>query len=568
MTTESLVARDPLAFTASDYACAELTIVYHRRGNQRTLLLAVLELLTPWMEPAAEVPTEPAHEDASSFVKLRGGSGNEVNLRRVILSVPDAIAWYRRCLAGTVILPPTAASPKKTSWQLIASTLEEEPPSPAVSLAGDETWWSNTYFWGFRSGGHRHQQLIAVTPPALASWAENEIEQETARRWLADTLHVDLFEAKILWGSVHLLLTNPLFGHVHVHSPARRPDTLLVEVMGQPGASLNGLELTFSEHRPGGQTVLAHRPLTSPMTQLIIGHEVFAGALAITCPVRGLLYAKEIGATVRGVRIGIDLITGMREVHVDARAPGDPEVYRTPLVRGAETLHVGDTSMRTSSALRLLAEQREVGRRRLALRLGQRVFRTSMVEATEVVRGLLARAQRTVLIFDPYFSAQDLGRYVLANGNPRVSFRIATSALQREGADASRGDPLDELHAALQQVQHPTTSAIDLRVRPGKTVFHDRYIRVDDAVWLLGSSLNRYGDRMTTMIELPDLEALTEALEAEWAMTRDLATYLAERRAAREAARPKGVRAVVLGAADWIADGIRRLARLGHGGAQ
>jgi hypothetical protein len=573
--TESLVASDPLAVAASDYACAELTIIYHRRQKRRTLLLAVLELLTPWMEPAAEVPTEPAFADKSSFCKLRGGSENEINLRRVILSVPDALAWYNRCRAGTVTLPPTAASSNKVAQQLIASVLEEEPPLPAMSLAVDDASWSDAHFWGFRPGGHRHHQLIAATPPALASWAENETEQESARRWLADAIHVDLFKAKSLWGSVHLLLTNPLFGHVHVHSPTKRTDTLLVEVTLQPGASLQGLELTFSEHRPGGPTKLAHRRLTSPTTELVIGHEVLAGALALTCPARGLLYAQEIGPTLRRTSIAVDLITGTREVYVDARAPGDPGVYRTPLVRGAEVVHVGDTARRTSSALRLLAEQREAKRRGLARRLGQRVFRANMVEATEVVRGLLARARRTVLIFDPYFSAQDLGRYVLANGNPKVSFRIATSALQREGADASRGDPLEELDAALRQIAHPTTSPIELRVRPGKTVFHDRYIIIDEAVWLLGSSLNKYGDRMTTMIELPDPEALAGALEAEWAVTRDLATYLAERRVAREeearredAARPKGARAALLVAADWIADGIRRVALLGHGGAR
>ena len=558
--TASLLASDPLALAGTDYARAELTVVYHRREQSRTLLLAVLEFLTPWMEPAAEAPTEPEHEDQSSFCKL-GGSNNEINLRRVILSVSEAVTWYSQCRAGHVTLPPTAASKRRSPRRLLASSFEEEPPWPAVSLVDS----AERPFWGARTGGHRHHQLFAATPPPLESWTTNVGEQETARSWLRDTLHIDLFETPLLWGSAHLLLTNPLFGHVHVHSPEARPDTLLIELLRHPGAVTSNIEFAFSEMRAGGPTKLAHGPLTSPTMQLFLGHEVLDAALSLNCPDRGLLYVGSIGPTVRSLHFDFRTITGVREVRVPARTPGEPDVYRTTLSGPPHTMHVGNLAPRPTIAARLFAESRRAERRRLAHHLGQRVFRGKLPEATEIVRALLAQAQDSVLILDPYFSAHDLGRYVLANGNHQVSFRIVTSKMSASSTDEEKIDRLEELHEESLRIQHSTTSPVDLRVNPSKSVFHDRYLAIDEAVWLLGSSLNKYGDRLTTMIELPDSEALSETLNYEWDIAQPLGDFLAKRRAVREASKQTGLRAVLKPIAESLA---KRLHRFAKGGSQ
>jgi hypothetical protein len=45
---------------------------------------------------------------------------------------------------------------------------------------------------------------------------------------------------------------------------------------------------------------------------------------------------------------------------------------------------------------------------------------------------------------------------------------------------------------------------IECRIlRGGKSPLHDRYIVIDDDVYLLGSSLNEFGNRTTTIVKAP-----------------------------------------------------------------
>ena len=124
-----------------------------------------------------------------------------------------------------------------------------------------------------------------------------------------------------------------------------------------------------------------------------------------------------------------------------------------------------------------------------------------------------------MLIVDQYFGADELFRFGLANGNPSIPIRVLTSAARLKKAS----DALTEIRGAtlLREWQRVSdalnTNPIEIRAMPGDPPpVHDRFMVVDDAVWLLGSSLNAFGSAGTLLVMLPDPAPVRAALEDAW----------------------------------------------------
>jgi hypothetical protein len=72
----------------------------------------------------------------------------------------------------------------------------------------------------------------------------------------------------------------------------------------------------------------------------------------------------------------------------------------------------------------------------------------------------------------------------------------------------------DELKAA---VERRDLNATEVRVMGGKSsAIHDRFLLVDERVWLLGSSLNEFGSRGTMLVELPLPSRIVSKLDDAW----------------------------------------------------
>lgn len=56
---------------------------------------------------------------------------------------------------------------------------------------------------------------------------------------------------------------------------------------------------------------------------------------------------------------------------------------------------------------------------------------------------------------------------------------------------------------------------------------HDLFLRVDEAIWQLGSSLNEFGDRCIMLVALPDPDAISPKLQAAWGRAEPRANWIA-----------------------------------------
>lgn len=168
---------------------------------------------------------------------------------------------------------------------------------------------------------------------------------------------------------------------------------------------------------------------------------------------------------------------------------------------------------------------------------------TSKIKAQSTVKELLNRARERCMILDPYFGPSDL-IFALTIQNISIPVRILSSAvvlkMEVETFIPAKRNKLqrlclfftkfftepqkgktnaDQLNENIKQfqIQYPSQK-IECKVLKGrKSPLHDRYIVIDDNVYLLGSSLNEFGSRVTTIIKVPTPIKMIEQAEEWWA---------------------------------------------------
>lgn len=120
----------------------------------------------------------------------------------------------------------------------------------------------------------------------------------------------------------------------------------------------------------------------------------------------------------------------------------------------------------------------------------------------KAISGILAKAQKECIICDPYFTASDFVEYVLPMPQLYVNLKIINSReCLASGNDKDKR--LKDLSEVIREYNTKMESGRILCNSLTENIVHDRYILVDDNVWLLGASLSENGKRATTMVKIP-----------------------------------------------------------------
>lgn len=142
-------------------------------------------------------------------------------------------------------------------------------------------------------------------------------------------------------------------------------------------------------------------------------------------------------------------------------------------------------------------------------------------KARAIIGELLNRASKRCMFLDPYFGAGDL-LYAYIIKNITVPIQIISSAnflnMKHELEDGTKVSSGNLLGKAVEDYKkHFPMQQLECRVLRGeKSPLHDRYIVVNDTVYLLGSSFNEFGTRATTLFKVPAPEPMIEKAEEWW----------------------------------------------------
>nr|CAA6819142.1 MAG: Unknown protein [uncultured Thiotrichaceae bacterium] len=176
---------------------------------------------------------------------------------------------------------------------------------------------------------------------------------------------------------------------------------------------------------------------------------------------------------------------------------------------------IGRKRLLKNSVARVAAAKRDREVRAEAKRLGQYWFEAGQRnEAAKIIRSLISSAQRQVIIADPYFGALQVFQFLFAVTMSDIKTTILTSRLAFESTDKEYEDILSDktlsqrlqiLDRSVRKFKDMGNQNCEVKVIPGKQPkLHDRFLIIDESVWLVGSSLNAIGNRSSMMIKLPD----------------------------------------------------------------
>lgn len=124
--------------------------------------------------------------------------------------------------------------------------------------------------------------------------------------------------------------------------------------------------------------------------------------------------------------------------------------------------------------------------------------KTNISNAQNFISKILDSAKERLYICDPYFDIDVLYNYIYSVKNIRVNIKILMEKTWQELQDAKKMSAAIEDYNKIEQI-----SSISCKVLKGEESLHDRYIIADDVVWLLGTSLNNIGEKISTIIKIP-----------------------------------------------------------------
>jgi len=427
----------------------------------------------------------------------------------------------------------------------------------------------------------------------LASHWQDPRDRTEAAEWFVKQLAFDFREHTSLWGSIHLIAPNPVFRDFqYTRGKSTRADfeTVAYKVDFRAGKRPHDLMLIVRDDTPSGTGLVKAIPLTSAYGTFLINREFSLQSIYVTDRWRGLLYGLEGFYFFGGFSITMQMVTARRVVRDEQ---GEP-LFTVPVVQGEGTVAEGDAPgsgrPKPQHAAAILRSERSLHRqRRKAHEKYERWFQGDKEAALKLIHKLILTARERVLIVDPYFGVSEL-RFALGIAQLNVPIRILTSAevlseivtdecpptlkkirsilnileIQREkivliartthnitaalskaignqvkqignnllgNASAMHGD---QLLSAIQAIKN--ANPLEIKVMTGsKPEVHDRFLLVDDSLWLLGSSLNEFGARGTMIAPIIYPALIESRLDDNWERATSLEDWLKGRHEKRQA---------------------------------
>lgn len=121
-----------------------------------------------------------------------------------------------------------------------------------------------------------------------------------------------------------------------------------------------------------------------------------------------------------------------------------------------------------------------------------------VTKAREVLIDIMNTAKTECYICDPYFNANDFADFVLPLKSLTVNVKILNCKKMLDN------DRIGELSRFVAQYNGKMESQnVQCRMMLGRGQLHDRFILTDDRGWILGSSFSEFGNRVTTINEIP-----------------------------------------------------------------
>lgn len=493
------------------YEKAEVRIATGLINNTSHLLFATVRLL-------------PKDSDSSYSSKLVGIDINEnrkIFFRKVIMSASDAINWYRT-KNGTPLYTPRA----ETQFGEINSNAEYVVQEADFT---DETIWGDfgipltednfldglsenlAPFLGYNAAKiHRRfapqHDLIVIK------------ENPKAISFLKQSLFIDLAEYPEYIGGMVLILPNPIVESIEDRLISSQDGKIekeyrLLKINPYPSQNLNSLKLINFEiylnilkniriiNVPDDGVILLPNNNAFQSHGYFLMHETF-GCLEFRPPTTYLrqmnFHSQIIGSTLNV------------KTFENSKLSSPLYEYEVPRIEIASETTIG-TVQYNEIFQRVMEAKTNRKDKKSNLLYKQYWFEEGNREhALTEIGKLISQAREYVEFYDPYFGDLQITQFALKVQFQEIRIRIITSKLAFP--------EIEKAHNMLGQIEEVNNKnlgfAIDCVVlNQNEPVLHDRFLVIDKAIWFVGHSFNRIGEKSSFMSKVPHPVSIFPRLE-------------------------------------------------------
>ena len=324
-----------------------------------------------------------------------------------------------------------------------------------------------------------------------------------------EILQIPLTKRMEYWGAIFVCFGNLYLRKVDMELGASRRH-ILVHILPRKGSSIENGTMELTDERPFGTGFHVMEKITSERFVISIPNEPELLRYRIYNE-DGELIAESANYFLKKIQFTMAIGGHKRIFDINgAKKEIDVKSYEHFVV-GDETVDYREiiSEQEKKRSLYLLEAQRT-----FVYFPGERAGGRGVVEkAKAILQEIIETAKDRCIICDPYFSARDYIDYGIHVTSSSLTLKIITSEAfliqSISDTDATRQGKLlyDVLSEAVAKIP------IECYVLLGrdKSPLHDRFIIIDENVYLLGSSLSEFGKRATTFYRVPDAATLIDA---------------------------------------------------------
>lgn len=469
------------------------------QAHRRHLIFGWIEIFPPGYPEQTGHPYIPMDEEPIPGTRLYVG--------RFPMSQTDAERLYQDVALGQMTLPAHPEKPSPGDGQPVSTGLMEAEPPGGQS----ECLAMGLPFVSAVHGGLHVSGLFGIPEVEV----RRAVLQSNANTWLSENLHFPLEDHPEYIGAMLRVRHDPIIRTVEQHlAPHDDTDDEVIRITTWPGTDFTGCEILALEQRPFGVAAVLRERLQGPVHVLHWPHKIEHTGIAIIHPKEGLCWWREPLPYIRSIKLGVTPIGRRKLIELqgpDGTVKDRYEVHES-LGLASQSL-IGEQPNPGAISSRYYSARQMRKQRSLRKSLGFRWFDDPDTAAKEV-RALIRSAQVQVWIIDPYFVGEPLVRFAFA-APEHVLVRILTSA------KALKAKLEDHQHYAGQRLNRLLQESVaknihgDIKVwvMPGREPpIHDRFLIIDNKMWLSGNSLNAIGERPSVLIEIPDPLDIVEKL--------------------------------------------------------
>lgn len=488
-----------------EYERAEITTlwIHDRTHNEHFNIFSVVEICPSEQPLSKSLKTFDKKSGRVPLVRLSLDSNRTLYFTREFKNSPsDGLEYFRgkRVVQGQNIVS--------------YGQLTMEPPCE-IPILTSETMYPNTSLENVlpkRPVSFRVCSFLDEKQTTLLQLNEKDLSKISSLT--NEFLGFDLSKFKEFIGSIILALPNPYLRNFTI-SGVPEHESIIAEFYERVGKTILGGKIEVSDIRLFGTGFHIQKEITQPKMLIKFPYMPNTLKIKIFDKAENLIHEKE-STFIQKIQLNMQVANTIRKIeNLSEQESYEVQTY-TPV-----TSTVGKREMDLQEKLRKEEEERI-----LAQLEKNRTFiyfpgksKDSIKYAKEVIRELIGKTKERCIICDPYFSGEDLLNFALFQKNTNVTFQCLSSA---KFLKEKKNDTLREgnyLYEKISQLKNSDPSLkIECKVLKGsnKSPVHDRFLIIDNEVYLLGSSLNEFGSRATTLLKVPNPKVIIRQIENWW----------------------------------------------------